>query len=359
MVPEDLEKASSSEHMEFVAQIIAHELAHSWFGNLVTPKWWNDLWLKEGFACYMSYIALDHVHPEYEIMDTFSVFEFRESMQYDSDNSSHAISFHVKSTNDIRRIFDPITYSKGTILLRMLNSIVGNEAFRDATQDLLNTYAYENADRNDLWRFMTKHGQMKNTLPFNIDIKTVMDTWISKPGYPVVTVERRDADLIITQERYLLPSKNMSDDSKWIIPITYETDEMHKGDSIPTHWLQDDGLELVISDVFTTDNNTENVVYLNLNRQSYYRVNYDMTSWLALKKKFSTLPRVTRAQLLDDSLHLAQAEYLTYDIPLTFLMEIFTAIDDELLWSSAQQGLNYLIHMLSREPAYETFRVSF
>ncbi|XP_037811400.1 aminopeptidase N isoform X2 [Lucilia sericata] len=356
LVPEDLEKASSSEHMEYVAQIVAHELAHQWFGNLVTPKWWNDLWLKEGFACYMSYIALNSVHPEFEIMDTFTVFEFKESMQHDSDNSSHAISFDVKSTNDIRRIFDPITYSKSTILLRMLNSIVGNEAFRDATQDLLKSFTYENADRNDLWEYMTKQGHLKKTLPDDMDIKSIMDTWISKPGYPVVTVERRDADLIVTQERYLLPSKNMSDDSKWIVPITYETDELHKGDSIPTHWLMDNGHELVITDAFTSDNNSENVVYLNLNRQGYYRVNYDMTSWLALKKKFSSLPRVTRAQLLDDSLHLSQAEYLSYDIPLTFLMEIFTATDDELLWSAAQQGLNYLIHMLNREPAYETFR---
>ncbi|XP_075148016.1 aminopeptidase N isoform X1 [Haematobia irritans] len=356
LVPEDLEKASSSEHMEFVAQIIAHELAHQWFGNLVTPKWWDDLWLKEGFACYMSYIALDRVHPEYEIMDTFTVFEFRESMQHDSDNSSHPISFNVKSTNDIRRIFDPITYSKGTILLRMLNSIVGNDAFRDATNDLLNTFAYGNADRDDLWEFMTKHGHLKKTLPEDMDIKTVMDTWINKPGYPVVNVERRNADLIITQERYALPSRDMADDSKWIIPITYETNEVRTGHSIPSYWLMDNGHELVIKDVFSSDNNTNDIVYLNLKRNGYYRVNYDIVSWLALKKEFANLPRVTRAQLLDDAFHLAQAEYLTYDIPLTFLMEIFTSIDDELLWSAAQQGLTYLIHMMSREPGYETFR---
>ncbi|XP_013102535.1 aminopeptidase N isoform X2 [Stomoxys calcitrans] len=356
LVPEDLEKASSSEHMEFVAQIIAHELAHQWFGNLVTPKWWDDLWLKEGFACYMSYIALNRVHPEYEIMDTFTVFEFRESMSHDSDNSSHPISFNVKSTNDIRRIFDPITYSKGTILLRMLNSMVGNEAFRDASQDLLKTFAYGNADRDDLWEFMTKHGHLKKTLPDNMDIKTIMDTWINKPGYPVVNVERRGADLIVTQERYILPSRDMADDSKWIIPITYETNEVRTGHTIPSYWLMDNGHELVIKDVFTSDNNSNDIVYLNLNRQGYYRVNYDVESWLALKKQFSILPRVTRAQLLDDAFHLAQAEYLTYDIPLTFLMEIFTSIDDELLWSAAQQGLTYLIHMMSREPGYETFR---
>lgn len=343
--------------MQYVADIIAHELAHQWVGNLVTPKWWNDLWLKEGFACYMSYLALNSIHPEYESMDTFTMIQFKEAMHHDSDNSSHAISFDVRSTNDIRRIFDPITYSKGTILLRMLNSIVGSEAFRAAAQDLLKSFSFKNADSSDLWDYMTAHGHLKKTLPKDMDIAKIMNTWTSKPGFPVVNVKRRGADLIITQERYLLPSKNVSDNSKFIIPITYETDELHKGDTIPTHWLMDNENELVIN-AFTSDNNSENVVYLNIERQGYYRVNYDMVSWLSLKKKFSTLPRITRAQLLDDALHLSQAEYLSYDIPLTFLMEIFTATDDELLWSAAQHGLKYLMHMLSREPAYETFRVS-
>lgn len=356
LVPEDQELASSSEHMQYVAQIIAHELAHQWFGNLVTPKWWDDLWLKEGFACYMSYKALNHVHPEFQIMDIFTVLEFKESMQHDAANTSHAISFDVKTTNDVRRIFDPISYSKGTILLRMLNSIVGDEAFRSATQDLLNTFAYGNMNRDDLWSFLTRHGHEKGTLPKDLNVKQIMDSWITQPGYPVVHVARTGADLVLRQERYLLPARNPLDHSRWFIPITYETDELHKGDNIPTHWMTQDQDQLVIKDVFTMKSNNDNVVYLNLNRQSYYRVNYDMASWLALKKNFSTLPRITRAQLLDDALHLSQAEYLPYDIPLTFLMELFTAVDDELLWSAAKPGLNYLIYNLKREPAYETFR---
>ncbi|KAH8363302.1 hypothetical protein KR084_008012, partial [Drosophila pseudotakahashii] len=358
LVPEDLELASSSEHMQYVAQIIAHELAHMWFGNLVTPKWWDDLWLKEGFACYMSYKALEHSHPEFQIMDTLTMLEFKESMEHDADNTSHPISFDVKSTNDIRRIFDPISYSKGTILLRMLNSIVGDVAFRAATRDLLKKFAYGNMDRDDLWAILTHHGHKEGTLPQDLSVKQIMDSWITQPGYPVVNVERRGADLVLSQERFLLPSKNPADQSSWFIPITFETDELHKGDNIPTHWMrsQDEG-ELIIGNVFTHNSNSENVIYLNLNRQGYYRVNYDMTSWLALKKNFSTLPRITRAQLLDDALHLSQAEYLTYDIPLTFMMELFDAVDDELLWSAAKPGLNYLIYNLKREPAYETFRV--
>lgn len=236
-------------------------------------------------------------------------------MQHDAANTSHAISFDVKTTNDVRRIFDPISYSKGTILLRMLNSIVGDEAFRAATQDLLQTFADENMNRDDLWAFLTRQGHAKGTLPKSMNVKQIMDSWITQPGYPVVHVERNGADLVLRQERYLLPARNPLDHSRWFIPITYETDELHKGDNIPTHWMTQEQEQLVISDVFTKQDNSDNVVYLNLNRQSYYRVNYDLTSWLALKKNFSTLPRITRAQLLDDALHLSQAEYLPYDIP--------------------------------------------
>ncbi|XP_034112270.1 aminopeptidase N isoform X1 [Drosophila albomicans] len=356
LVPEDQELASSSEHMQFVAQIIAHELAHQWFGNLVTPKWWDDLWLKEGFACYMSYKALNQVHPEFQIMDTFTVLEFKESMQHDAANTSHAISFDVKTTSDVRRIFDPISYSKGTILLRMLNSIVGDDAFRGATQDLLKAFEYGNMNRDDLWGFLTRHGHEKGTLPADLNAKQIMDSWITQPGYPVVHVERSGSDLVLRQERYLLPSRNPLDKSRWFIPITFETDELHKGDDIPTHYMTQDHEQVLIKDVFTGTNNNDSVVYLNLNRQSYYRVNYDTASWLALKKNFSMVPRITRAQLLDDALHLSQAEYLPYDIPLTFLMELYTSVDDELLWSAAKPGLNYLIYNLKREPAYETFR---
>ncbi|XP_017052623.1 aminopeptidase N isoform X2 [Drosophila ficusphila] len=357
LVPEDLELASSSEHMQYVAQIIAHELAHQWFGNLVTPKWWDDLWLKEGFACYMSYKALEHAHPEFQIMDTLTTLEFKESMEHDADNTTHAISFDVQTTSDVRRIFDPISYSKGTILLSMLNSIVGDEAFRSATRDLLKRFAYDNMDRDDLWAILTHHGHEQGTLPMDLSVKQIMDSWITQPGYPVVNVERRGSDLVLRQERYLLPSRNPEDHSRWFIPITFETDALRKGDNIPSHWMRSqDDEELVVSNVFGQGSNPENVIYLNLNRQGYYRVNYDMTSWLALKKNFSSLPRITRAQLLDDALHLSQAEYLTYDIPLTFLMELFDAVDDELLWSAAKPGLNYLINNLKREPAFETFR---
>lgn len=236
-------------------------------------------------------------------------------MQHDATNTSHAISFDVKSNNDVRRIFDPISYSKGTILLRMLNSILGEEAFRAATQELLQHFAYDNINRDDLWAFLTRHGHEKGTLPETMNVKQIMDSWITQPGYPVVHVNRSGTDLVLRQERYLLPTRNPADRSRWYIPITFETDELHKGDNIPTHWMKQDENEMTIKNVFATNDTKNKIVYLNLNRQTYYRVNYDESSWLAIKMNFSKIPRISRAQLLDDALHLAQAAYLPYDIP--------------------------------------------
>ena len=157
----------------------------------------------------------------------------------------------------------------------------------------------------------------------------------------------------------MFPQKDSKDESKWFIPITFATDEKRPGDDIPVNWITNTQKEIIIPDVFANHNNSENYIYLNLNRKSYYRVNYDYASWIVLHKRLKELPQVTRAQLLDDSLHLARSEFLSYDIPLTFLMEMQSSKDDLLLWSAAEEGITYLIYMLQREPAYETFRVKY
>lgn len=353
LVPDDERKMSSAQHTEYVTSIICHEIAHQWFGNLVTPKNWEDLWLKEGFASYLSFLAIDNIYPEWRVLDTFTINEFQQSMEKDSDDSSHAITFPIYSTFDIRRVFDSITYSKGPILIRMIKSMIGADAFQLGLQEYLKKKAYGNLDRNELWEILTVHGHKYGTLPEDLTLEKIIKAWIHQPGYPIVTLTRDEKDIIISQERFLFSNKNKSANFMWNIPITFETSEFKKGDESPNVWLKDDVKELRIKDVFSRNNLT---IHLNLQRHGYYRVNYDYNSWVALIKDFSILNEVTRAQIIDDALHLARAEYLTYDIPITFLMELRKSPEDELLWMAAEQGLTYLINMLQREPAYELFR---
>ncbi|KAL5282628.1 hypothetical protein ACFFRR_005619 [Megaselia abdita] len=356
LVPDEEEKMSSAQHTEFVASIICHEISHQWFGNLVTPKNWEDLWLKEGFASYLSFLAIDNIYPQWRVLDTFTIYEFQQSMEKDSDDSSHPITFPIINTFDIRRMFDPITYSKGPILMRMIQSMVGTQAFQMGLQEYLKINAYGNLDRDELWEILTKYGHKYGTLPKELTLGKIISTWVYQPGYPMVTLKRDKRDVIVTQERFLVSNKNKTDSFKWYIPITLETSDMKRLDDNHNFWLTDDKTELRIENVFPSDYNKNLTIHLNLNRQGYYRVNYDYNSWIALNKDFALLDHVTRAQIIDDALHLARAEYLTYDIPITFLLELRKSPEDELLWMASEQGLKYLINMLQREPAYELFR---
>ncbi|XP_037030897.1 aminopeptidase N isoform X2 [Bradysia coprophila] len=350
LVPENESIRSSAEHTEHVTAVLAHELAHMWFGNLVTMKWWSDLWLKEGFATYMSYLAIEHIEPGWQIMDFFSVKSLQNAMEIDADSSSHPISFPVSKPSDIRRIFDPISYSKGASIIRMMNGFLGEKAFKGGLQAYLNKFQYDNAVQDDLWEVMTNFGHKYNTLPKDFDVKKIMDTWTLQPGYPVVTVVRSGANVTISQQKYMLPAVDYEDTTRWFIPITYETKARRTQDGLPTYWLSNSKNITIPNAVDPT-----HWMYVNIQRAGYYRVNYDYDSWVILSRSFDEFTPVVRAQLVDDALNLARAEILSYDIPLTFLLRLGNHAD-ALPWAATENSLQYLTYMINREPAYEHFR---
>ncbi|XP_055677770.1 aminopeptidase N isoform X2 [Lutzomyia longipalpis] len=352
LVPEDKERRSSAEHTEHVASILAHELAHQWFGNLVTMKWWSDLWLKEGFANYMSYLALDNVEPTWRLRENFAVNELQHAMDKDADTTSHPISFEVSTPSDIRRIFDPISYSKGASLIRMMNSFLGEEAFQNAVRSYLKRFEYANAVQNDLWQIMSEFGHKYRVLPPELNVKNIMDTWTIKAGYPILSVVRNGSDLVITQQRYMLPQAKVQDKSRWYIPITLITKSSPAHSETPSYWMTDEDEQIVIPDVVRQDE----WVCLNVNRTGYYRVKYDYESLTQLARHFEQLPEINRAQLIDDALNLARAEYVTYDIALTFLIRMGHSYTDVLPWAAAMRGIEYLTDMLIREPAFDSFK---
>uniref|UniRef100_A0A1B0D793 Aminopeptidase n=1 Tax=Phlebotomus papatasi TaxID=29031 RepID=A0A1B0D793_PHLPP len=353
LVPEDKERRSSAEHTEHVARILAHELAHQWFGNLVTPKWWSDLWLKEGFANYMSYLALDSVEPSWRSRDNFAVNELQHAMDKDADTTSHPISFEVSTPSDIRRIFDPISYSKGAALIRMMNSFLGEEAFVYAVRSYLKKFEYKNAVQNDLWKTMSDIGHMHNVLPPHLQVKDIMDTWTLQAGYPILNVTRRNNTIVITQQRYMLPKAKAEDKSRWYIPISYITQSKPAINETPTYWMTDRDDQIVIPEI-----HPEEWVCLNVNRTGYYRVQYDYVTLSLLSRNYQDLPEINKAQLIDDALNLARAEYVTYDIALTFLLRMSQHFTDVLPWAAATRGLEYITDMLIREPAFNLFRAT-
>lgn len=297
-------------------------------------------------------LILKQIEPSWRQMDFMSVDLLQEAMAVDSDLSSHPISFAVEKPADIRRIFDPISYSKGAAIIRMMQSFLGEDAFKDAVREYLKKFQYSNAVQDDLWSVMTKYGHNFNTLPKELTVKEIMDSWTLQAGYPVLSIERNGTSISISQQRYLLPKINPNDTQKWYIPLTYVTQANPTHDiTIPNAWLNN-STNLTLTNVVDPDH----WFYFNVKRSGYYRVNYDYNTWIIFFKKYEELPEVILAQLFDDALNLARAEIVQYDIPLGLLLKL--RAQDVLPWAAASSGIEYLIQMLNREPAYEHFRVS-
>ncbi len=198
-----------------IAEVVAHELAHQWFGDLVTMKWWNDLWLNESFATFMSFKAMDNVFPSWNMKAQYLDDTIGIAFSADQLKSTHPISVEVHEPGEIDQIFDEISYEKGGTILNMLEDYAGSSAFRSGLRAYLSSYAYSNAVQLDLWKAIGKAAERDGNKTF-VD---VAKCWINKAGYPLVSV-RPDGDaLLMSQERFYLGDARRRDSEKWLIPL--------------------------------------------------------------------------------------------------------------------------------------------
>eukprot|EP01094_Clydonella_sp_ATCC50884_P017334 TRINITY_DN2999_c0_g1_i1.p1 TRINITY_DN2999_c0_g1~~TRINITY_DN2999_c0_g1_i1.p1 ORF type:complete len:463 (-),score=132.41 TRINITY_DN2999_c0_g1_i1:21-1409(-) len=179
-----------------VAYVVAHELAHQWFGNLVTMEWWKELWLNEGFATWVGNLAVDHLFPAWDIWTKFSSDYFARAQQLDSLRSSHPIEVEVYSSDEINEIFDAISYCKGAAIIRMIASVLGLDAFKKGLQIYLKRHQYGNAVTDDLWQALQESS--------GVDVKSLMDVWTKHTGYPVLHAALSSATTLhVRQHRFL------------------------------------------------------------------------------------------------------------------------------------------------------------
>jgi len=174
---------SSLADKQDLANVIAHELAHQWFGNLVTMKWWTDLWLNEGFATYVASLGVEDIHPEWNTKDRGSLTTMMATFRLDSLVTSHPISRPIKMVTEIEESFDAISYQKGSSVLRMMHLFMGEDAFRSGLKSYLQLYAYKNAEQDNLWESLTEAAHKNGALPKNYEIKTIMDSWTLQTGW--------------------------------------------------------------------------------------------------------------------------------------------------------------------------------
>ncbi|XP_011614185.2 leucyl-cystinyl aminopeptidase [Takifugu rubripes] len=286
-------KQSSLLEKQVVASVIAHELAHQWFGNLVTMRWWNDLWLNEGFATYMQYMSLQKVLPQMDIGNSFLAVRFR-VLDKDALNSSHAVSTEVDTSEQVEEMFDSVSYEKGaSILLMLCTSLLGEQQFRKGLIQYLKQYKGLNTNTEDLWNSLT---QVELSTQY-WNVSEMMTSWTSQKGFPLVTMSRKGNQVTLTQEHFLLSSDGTTNASSlWNIPVTYVNDSC--------------SLDPTCTQVFNFKTKSatfkvpENVKWLKLNYKNtgFYAVHYKDESWAALGEALShnvsVLTQEDRASLI-------------------------------------------------------------
>ena len=275
-------KTSSTRTKQFIAEVISHEIAHMWFGNLVTMKWWNDLWLNESFATFMATKFVDKFYPEWDMWNQFVEGAMNVAMSLDSLKTTHPIDVKVNSTSEIREIFDAISYDKGGCVLRMLEHYVGEPNFQKGLKQYLSDFKYKNAEGQDLWNAIGKASKMP--------VSSMVNSWLRQPGFPLIEITQDGNNLKLKQKRYLLEHDKKFSKGLWSIPVSL-------------------GLENEISrKLFTKKSmsvklpkNTIGFV-ANYGRNGFYRVKYDEGILLDLKMLVDEkrLPAIDRWAIQND-----------------------------------------------------------
>lgn len=205
------EKNSSLTTKQWAAMVVAHELAHQWFGNLVTMGWWTDLWLNEGFASWVEYLAVDHLFPEWNMWTQFVTDDYAHARDLDALGNTHPIEVEVHHPREVDEIFDAISYQKGASVIRMLHAYLGEADFKKGLHDYLTKHSYSNAATADLWAAL----EQASGKP----VSKIMGAWTSQSGHPLVNFEFGEHETTITQTRFFADPEAKEEITTWPIPL--------------------------------------------------------------------------------------------------------------------------------------------
>ncbi|KAF9217277.1 Aminopeptidase 2 mitochondrial [Podila verticillata] len=334
------EKTSDLSYKRHIAYTICHEIAHQWFGNLVTMDWWDYLWLNEGFATWVGNLAVSKFFPEWDNWSYFIADGFQMGLALDGLRSSHPIEVPCKHPHEIHQIFDAISYYKGASCIRMLSSYLGLEVFLKGIRRYMQKHAYKNTSTEDLWAALSEES--------GVDVGSFMNTWIKQVGYPVVDVEE-DADastLTFKQSRYL-SSGDLSaaeDTARWTVPLGLEPVPNHGNSSPP---------------MLTGDSTT-----VKLDKGGHYKVNADYNGFFRTAYPPAALARISesiktkdplftssdRVGLLADLGALSKSGHVKTS-SLLGLLESFKDEDQYVVWVAIAERLNVISSVFYEQPA--------
>jgi puromycin-sensitive aminopeptidase len=313
------EKTATHGEQESVAAVEAHEIAHMWFGDLVTMQWWNGLWLKEAFASFMELLAVDAFKPEWDVWTSFGI-DRAGALIVDGLHSTRPIEYTVVKPEDAAGMYDVLTYQKGAAVLRMLEQFLSPELFRRGINEYLRRHSYANAETSDLWDALEDTSEEP--------VRRVMDSWIFQPGYPLVTADYRDGKLVLSQERFLYRRQpGEASDQSWQVPVVVWFDGGAE--------LSTPSVKLLLSERETQVDVPQGFRSLTVNAggSGVYRVRYTQHLLAALLRDVqNTLSPIERFNLVNDAWANVQAGYtrLTDYLDMT---QLFAAEMDRNVWA--------------------------
>jgi tricorn protease interacting factor F2/3 len=302
---------------ERICEVIAHELVHMWFGNLVTMKWWDDLWLNESFATYLAYKAVNHFYPEWRVLDKYIVDEVFSALNADALISSHSIKVEVKDPQESTEIFDEISYEKGGSVLRMIENYLGEKNFRDGLRNYIKKFSYQNAQAEDLWNSLEEASQ--------VNVKEIMKDYLEKTGFPQVEIKKENGNYLLKQKRFLFLEENKSE--IWKIPMVINS--------------KDREIRIIFDKESTVLSNLEPPIILNKNYSSFFVSNYDDEILKNNLENLEKLSEIDQIHLLHDYEFFVRKGEKSLDDFCQILENYFLNLEGKFLLSEAISYLNF------------------
>ncbi|KHN94795.1 Peptidase M1, alanine aminopeptidase/leukotriene A4 hydrolase [Metarhizium album ARSEF 1941] len=316
------EKTSDARFKNAVAYVVAHELAHQWFGNLVTMDWWDELWLNEGFATWVGWHAVDHLHPEWQVWAQFVNEGMEAAFRLDGIRASHPIHVPVRDALDVNQIFDSISYLKGCSAIRMLANHLGVKTFLEGVSNYLKAHAYGNAKTKALWDSLSEASGK--------DVNALMGPWISQIGHPVVTVAEEPGQISIKQSRFLSTGdvKPEDDTTTWWVPLGLEGKKGETGVSAMSLLQKEETIRDIDDEYYK----------LNSGATGFYRVNYPPARLAKFSTQLDKLSTEDKIAIIGSTADLAFAGNSTTAALLGFL-EGFSQETHPLVWSQVLDSI--------------------
>ncbi|MFP4073266.1 MAG: M1 family metallopeptidase [Actinomycetota bacterium] len=332
----DPEKASQGE-LQNSLDVIGHEIAHQWFGNLVTMAWWEGAWLNEAFASFMELKATDAMRPEWKRWLAFANLEVPWAMGTDQLKSTRPIEFEVTAPEEVDQMFDAITYGKGSAVLHMIDEFIGVENFRQGVGNYLRKHAYGNTVTGDLWEGLDGASEYP--------VSEIMDTWVYQRGFPEIDVTAVDGGVRLAQRRYLVMPDD-TDTTIWKVPVQLRG--VADGEPFETRYLleDDEGVVKIAGDV--------EWVVANAGGHGFYRTNYADDLFESLLENTDALGDIERYTLVSDTLGFVRNGM----IPSTNFLDLISRFGDETehaIWSVITSGLGLIEHHALDEEARTGF----